>query len=432
MPHEILVLAGIAFCVALGYGILAPALPVFARIFGVSAFLASAVISFFAIMRFVGSPLAGVLINKIGERIVLASGLVIVAVSSFVAGLAQDYSQLLILRGVGGIGSAMFTVSAMALMLRTAPPELRGRAAGVFQAGFLLGGIAGPAIGGIVVGWSIRAPFFIYAGTLALATAVTLIFLSKPSEYEQEQAGLVEDKQTSTIDKAPADDKAPTIDNAPADDKAPTFFLGLKNSAYRAVLMANFTNGFVSFGIRMSLIPLFVVESLNRGAGLAGAGYLVGAITQGVLLVPAGKLADTRGRKLGVIIGGFATGIGMLAIAVAGEPVVFLLGMGIVGIGTAFLGSAPAAVVGDLTEGKSSGGMVAGFQMISDLGAIAGPLLAGLMADAIGYHWALGSGVMVAIIAILFAFGMAETRPVGTNRLVGTNGPSDNATGSAQ
>ena len=50
-------------------------------------------------------------------------------------------SDTLVLRGIGGLGSAMFTVSALALLLRVAAPEQRGRAAAVWQGGFLLGGI---------------------------------------------------------------------------------------------------------------------------------------------------------------------------------------------------------------------------------------------------------------------------------------------------
>lgn len=101
----------------------------------------------------------------------------------------------------------------------------------------------------------------------------------------------------------------------------------------------------------------------------------------------------------------------MLAIALSVEPILFLVGMGVVGVGTAFLGSAPAAVVGDITHGRKGGNVVAGFQMISDFGAIIGPLLAGVMADYIGYHWALGSGVVVALLALLFAVVMPETKP---------------------
>ena len=79
LPREVLVLASVAFCVALGFGILAPAIPVFAKTFGVSNFWASSVISVFALMRFVSAFGGGWLVNRLGERIVLATGIGIVA-----------------------------------------------------------------------------------------------------------------------------------------------------------------------------------------------------------------------------------------------------------------------------------------------------------------------------------------------------------------
>ena len=70
------------------------------------------VISFFALMRFMSALGSGRLVDSFGERIILATGIGIVAVSTGLAGLSQNYEQLLILRGFGGVGSAMFTVSA--------------------------------------------------------------------------------------------------------------------------------------------------------------------------------------------------------------------------------------------------------------------------------------------------------------------------------
>lgn len=121
-------LGAIAFCVAVGFGVLVPVLPVFARAFGVDQFSVGAVISVFAVMRLVTSPFCGRLINRFGERAVLTVGIMIVAGSSAVAGLAGSYGQLLLFRGVGGIGSAMFTVSAITLLLNSVPVTLRGRA----------------------------------------------------------------------------------------------------------------------------------------------------------------------------------------------------------------------------------------------------------------------------------------------------------------
>src|SRR4051794_31261586 len=106
MPRDVLVLGIIAFCVAVGFGVLVPVLPVFARTFGVGNAAVGAVVSAFALMRLVSSPFCGRLIVRFGERTVLATGIFVVAVSSGLAGIAQSYEQLLILRGVGGIGSA--------------------------------------------------------------------------------------------------------------------------------------------------------------------------------------------------------------------------------------------------------------------------------------------------------------------------------------
>jgi MFS family permease len=179
LPSEVAVLTAVAFCVALGFGIVAPIIPVFAQTFEVSALAASSVISVFALMRFVSAAPSGWLVNKFGERSVLWIGLSIVAISSALAGFSQTFEQLIILRGIGGTGSAMFTVSSMSLLLRTVDGAHRGRAASTYQGGFLFGGLAGPAVGGLVVGLSIRAPFFVYAATLSLAALTAYFALPK-------------------------------------------------------------------------------------------------------------------------------------------------------------------------------------------------------------------------------------------------------------
>jgi DHA1 family multidrug resistance protein-like MFS transporter len=128
LPPEVLVLTAVAFSVALGFGIVAPAIPLFAKQFGVSNFAAGAVISMFALVRFASAPAAGRMVNRVGKRVVLATGIGIVGQSSLLAGLSGSYVQLIVLRGVGGFGSAMFTVSSFALLLRVVAPDQRGRA----------------------------------------------------------------------------------------------------------------------------------------------------------------------------------------------------------------------------------------------------------------------------------------------------------------
>ncbi len=422
LPHEVGVLAAIAFCVALGFGIVAPAIPIYASSFGVSAFLAGAVISVFALMRLISSPGAGALVDRLGERRVLTTGLLIVAVSSALAGLANNYVQLLVLRGVGGVGSSMFTVSAMALLLKVVAADQRGRASGAFQAGFLLGGVAGPAVGGAVVSLSLRAPFFFYAGTLGLAAIVAWRFLpaeppGRPVPSAGDDIGLdsTATRGAEPVASVAADEsverEAPvpeTGDPAPG-TAAPTLGQALRNRSYQAALAANLTNGFVTFGLRSSLVPLFVIEGLRSDATLSGIGFLVAAATQALLLLPAGRLADQRGRRPALLAGTALTLLGMGALALAGGPPLFLLAMGISGLAAAFMGSAPAAVAGDVVGPGGRGIVIAVFQMTSDLGAIIGPLLAGLLADSLGFGPAFTVGAVVAAFALLMAALMPDS-----------------------
>ncbi|MFM1918336.1 MAG: hypothetical protein RJB01_1851 [Actinomycetota bacterium] len=398
LPREVAVLSAVAFSVALGFGILAPSLPIFADTFGVSAFAASAVISVFAFMRFVSAPAAGAMVDRVGERTVMASGLFIVGLSSLAAGFSQSYVQLIVLRGAGGIGSAMFTVSAMALLLRVVEPNQRGRASSAFSGGFLVGGVAGPAVGGIVVAWSIRAPFFVYAGALLLATTVALVFLSKAHIREREE--LVAHGE---------ENKLRELRNA------------LKDRAYQAALGTNLISGLVTFGLRASVVPLFVIEGLQRGASLSGFGFLAAAALQAVLLLPAGRMADTQGRRKAMLIGSVGTLIGMAiltlsdvavnALGTAGflGIVLFMISMAVQGAGQAFLSSAPSATVGDIMGGRRGGIVIATFQMMSDLGAVIGPLLAGLLVDLYDFDWAFAAGALIAIIPILLVLRMPET-----------------------
>ncbi len=406
LPPEAFVVAAIAFCVALGFGIAAPALPLYASSFGVSAFLAGTVISVFALARFVAAPGAGAAVGRIGERRVLTSGLAIVSVSSFAAALAQDFGQLLVLRGLGGIGSAMFTVSAMALLLRVVAPNQRGRAAGAFQAGFLIGGVLGPAVGGAVVGLSIRAPFLVYSVTLAVAAVVAW----------RQLPGHVPRIGTDTgTDQRPAGTAPPALPVEPPSPEAATFRSALRTSPFRAALAANLTNGFVTFGLRMSLVPLFIVEGLNRSEEWSGAAFLVAAVANVIVLTPVSRMSDTRGRRPAMIVGTATTAVGMIMLAWAGTAWLALVAMGVLGSASAFMGSAPAATAGDVAGSGGKGSIIAGFQMTADFGAIVGPLIAGLLADALGFTSAFLAGAAVAAVALLLAIAMTETlRSSGT------------------
>ncbi len=414
LPSDVLVLTGVAFCVALGYGIVAPALPVFARSFQVSAAAASAVVSVFALVRLVGATPAGALVDRLGERTTLACGLVVVAVSSALAGLSASYTQLLVLRGFGGLGSAMFTVSSTSLLLRTVGPEQRGRATSVFNGGFLLGVVVGPALGGAITAISIRLPFFVYAGTLGLGLVVVRLLMPRGPAAPARREG---DAAAAAADAEGARGGVSLV-----------LRTAVASRAYRAALAVSFANGFTAFGLRAALVPLFVVEALRRTPALTGYGLLTAAAFQAALLLPAGSVADRVGRKIALVTGTALTTAGMALLALASGPPSFLASMAVLGLGAAFLGSAPAAIVGDVASGRRSGPLVAAFWMSSDLGAITGPLAAGAIVDLTGhFDPAFWVGAAVAAGSLLFAAAIPAARASSASApsRAATSGASD-------
>ncbi|MFT2815342.1 MFS transporter [Leifsonia sp. A12D58] len=381
LPRDVYVLGVISFFVMVGFGVVIPVLPVYVRSFNVGNFEIGAVVSAFALMRLIASPFCGRLIDLMGERLVLAVGIGIVAVSSGLVGIAGSYPQLLLLRGVGGIGSAMFTVAAMTMLLGSTSPALRARAIGVYQGGFLLGGMAGPAIGGLLAAISLTAPFFFYAGTLAVAGIIGLILL-RPRTIRHDASA------------------------AAADVVAPIpFRMVLTDRRYRAACVANFAQGWTSFGVRSALIPVLIVEVLNGPTAWTGLAFAVAAVAQTIALAPAARFIDTVGRKPAIIGSFAAAAIIIAAVPFAPNIVVLTVLLCLYGVAAAFMGTAPAAVVGD-AAGSRSARAVAVFSMCADIGAIIGPLVAGLLADTFSYGAAFGVGAVLFLAAAVYALRM--------------------------
>ena len=390
LPPAIWVLAIISFCVALGFGIVAPTIPLFGRSFGVSAFAASTVISIFALMRVVSAPFAARFIDRIGERFTLSAGLIMVSVSSALSGLADTFGQLLFMRAAGGLGSSMFTVSAMSLVVRMAPRELRARAVGLYQSGFLIGALFGPAIGGVVLAISLRAPFFFYAGATALAALVAAVLLSKDRTAD------------------------PEIHDDNAGHESPLRLIdGFRHAGYRAAFTVAAVGGFTIFGLRAAAVPLYVTEQLLEPASLVAYGFFLSALAQGLLFMPASKYADVKGRRPAMLIGSVIMVISAALLLGWETRSGYLLSMAILGFAGAFLSTTPSAIVGDVVEGKRRGPLLAAFQMAGDFGAIVGPLVAGLMVDNYGFSsvFAVGLGATLIGLVVVLMMPKAPTKP---------------------
>ncbi|WP_040156225.1 MFS transporter [Mobilicoccus massiliensis] len=387
VPAEIRVLIGAAFVIALGFGIVAPVLPQYARSFGVGVTAASIIVSAFAFARLVFAPGGGALIAKFGERPVYIAGLLIVAVSTAATGFAQTYPQLLIFRGLGGIGSTMFTVSAMGLIVRLSPPTIRGRVSGYYATAFLTGNILGPALGGALAPFGYRVPFFIYAVALVIASGVVALFLSGAS-----------------LRPEPGAVPLPIM----------TFREALRDSAYRAALVSGFANGWTNFGVRNALLPMFAAAVPTLGDWTAGVALTVFAAGNALALQAGGRLVDSRGRKRVLIVGLVVSSAATVVFGYVENLLPFLVLSAVAGMGAGLLNPAQQAAVADVVgNGRNGGKVLAYFQMSQDVGTIVGPVLTGVVADAAGFGPAFAITGAVTVLAALAWLPARETIPGG-------------------
>lgn len=394
---EFRAIIGVSLFIMFGFGMIIPTLPLFAKKFGVGEAGIGLILTVFSATRLVGDFFAGGLIDRYGERAMTALGAVIVGVSSVAAGAAPNYPSLVILRGAGGVGSALFLGGLMAYLIGTVSPEERGRAMGAFQTvlgvGFILGPVVGGAIGAVA---GVNTPLYVYGGICLAAAPLTLRAMRAarvPAAALSEAPDLTED--------------VPPPPTAPAWQRLRPL---LRDSAYRAAL-AGTAIIFLMTGALQTLVPGIWNESLGMSKGSVGVPFTVTSVASLLVMWHAGAVSDRRGRKFAFVpaLAVLAVVTGAIGYASSAGALVLLMGFG--GIASAYTRPGPSAMVGDVAPAESRGVAVAGYRTAGDLGAFVGPVLAGVLAEQVSARAAFL--VVAACVAAAFALatGARETAP---------------------
>jgi len=377
MPVEVYIVALIGFLTVVGFGILAPSLPSLADEFNVGATAMSIAISGFAAARLVSNLVFARYLKKFRLRTVLWAGLLLQAVFSIIASLATDFTVFITLRSLSGIGSASFTIASTALILVLVPPEIRGRAMAIFAGATGFGTVSGPVVGGALAVFGARVPFFVYGCALAVAALTTFIALRR-----------VRDARTLDTDSGMVGRGPIAVVRHLAGDKLIV-----------AALACQLVSGWIFYGFRTANLPLHL-DVLGYSTAAIGGLLAVGAFSQIAGSSFAGPLSDRIGRRTPALIGlgiGFA-GVGGLLFAA--EPWIAIVTFVLIGIGGGTIASVNPTILGDSPRGQSS--LALGmFWVVSDLAAVAGPLVSGLLTDTLDFTYAVYAALVLMVIAAM-------------------------------
>jgi len=375
LPRTVWVLSGVAFCIAVGFGVMAPILPLYAREYGASGFLIGLLFGALSVFRLLTMPFAGVFLRRIGPRELAIIGAVMNAVPTALIGLADAYWQMVLFRGLSGVGSALFGVSSMSLLFASAPPELQGRANSAFSGGFVLGGMAGPTLGGLLSGISLQFPFYFYGAMLIAAAVVLFIFLPSAAPHRDDAAS-----------------KPPVA-----------VWQAFRDSRFRATLAVSFVNGWQSNGVRALIVPLFVVEALHRSTISTGVAFALAAATQAASMPLIGWAVDRLGRRTLMLAGAAIAAVTGTLFLLANSFLSLVVLLCVYGIGAAATATASQALLAD-TVPPTAGGALSAFQMSGDAGLIIGPMVAGLLIDLWSMHIAVFVGSLLFVVAGVMAW----------------------------
>ena len=165
-----------AFILALGVGIAAPALPVYAKSFNITFGVASLVI----VVNLLGGAVAtlptGYLIDHVGRRKVVLLGPILTAIASLLIATAHSFPELLLYRFIEGWAQQMWMLGRLAVITDTGGSRRGRQITGMFGMD-ATGRLLGPAIGGFTAAsLGIRAPFVLY-GIITLLAIVPSFLL---------------------------------------------------------------------------------------------------------------------------------------------------------------------------------------------------------------------------------------------------------------
>jgi DHA1 family tetracycline resistance protein-like MFS transporter len=301
-------------------------------------------------MQFLFSPLVGAASDRFGRRpIVLLSNLGL-GLDYVLMALAPNLGWLFAGRVVSGITAASFS-TATAYIADVSPPEKRAAQFGMLGAAFGLGFIVGPAVGGLLGGYSLRLPFWVAAG-LSLANAAYGFFVL-PESLPPERREKIAWRKANPIGS-----------------------LALLGSQPALVALAVVT--FLDYVAHESLPSCFVLYADYRyawgartiGLVLAAVGFATAVVQAGLVGPVVKRLGERRALLAGMAFG--AVGFALYGAAAPGP--LFLVGipfMALWGIAAPAMQTLFTERVGPTEQGRLQGAI----SSLRGIGGMLGPLI---------------------------------------------------------
>ncbi len=364
----------------LGFGILIPILPSFAKKeLGVDEAAIGIAIAIYSFVQFLFNPLFGKLSDKHGRKPVIVFSLLLNAIGYIIFAYTHSYLMLLLSRTIAGIGGSSIGV-AQAYIADVTTKENRSKGMGLIGSAFGLGFVFGPLIGGLLSDYGYMVTGFAAAGFSVLAFILTFLFLPE-SNLNREEA---------PIRKRTLFDIEGTKKILSKPDLAILVLLFF-------ILTFSFANIYGTFALLG--IQVYGFSDLQNGYmfGIIG---LTSAIVQGGLI---GYINKVFSRRTIISVGAFIIMVALALIPYGGT----FLGLAIISMflsyGTGTLQPTILSLISEVTSDAEQGITLGINQSLSALARVLGPLWGGFAFEFLGYPFPFLTGAVFTLFIFLLS-----------------------------
>jgi predicted MFS family arabinose efflux permease len=359
--------------------IISPILPQIGAELRIVDTLLGTLVTAYSLMVGLFAIIAGPISDRIGRRriLLIGTGLMILALAGHF--LVMDYLSFLAARVFAGVGGGILSGAAVSYVGDYFPYNRRGWALGWIMSGSAFGQILGIPLGVVLAGhWGFRAPFYLFALTMAVTFVLIWFHLPQPTLRARE-------------------DRL-TIRGAVRD-----YLIMLRRKEIAAAAVAFFLM-FLGVSLYVVYLPTWLERTIGFSPNQIASLFLVGGVANVLTGPHAGRISDRTGRKLIVLlscVGLFFVMLGttlLVRSAWVAYPLFFLT-MALVAMRISPFSALLTALVPDHNRGSLMSLTVALGQVGFGLGgALAGPLYAELGYASntyIGAVSVLGMGIIV-------------------------------------
>ncbi|MDO8526098.1 MAG: MFS transporter [Deltaproteobacteria bacterium] len=368
----------VVFIDLVGFGMIIPILPYYAKSFGASATLLGVLMMCYSGMQFFFSPMWGRLSDRIGRRPVLLTCILGIAGSMVLLGFATSLFWLFAARLLAGLFGANIS-AATAYIADVTTPENRAKGMGMIGAAFGLGFLFGPAIGGFLSRFGFGAVAFAVAGLAFFNFLFGLFLLKEPSLSTAVRA-----EHRHHFDK-----------------KKWLSILSDPKTGTPIILFFLVTIGFAQMETTFALFLLarFGLDAQHAGYLLAGMAVIMVLVQGGGI----GRLVKKFGETKLVWIGTSLMALGLTAASFSFHLSFFVAAMLILALGYSMTNPSLSSLASRGAAGGAQGATMGVYQSAGSLSRVLGPLLAGILFDHLGIQAPFWMASLFFIAALLMS-----------------------------